>query len=314
MPGRTKHSLSRKEAGIEVKVKWQELVFTTAEEHVDLASDFLTLHGALAISLEAGDNSSLFCETLQLETLWKQTHVIALFDISTKLEPVARELQNVITLTAGTVAETRVVIEEDWVKKNQEQFTPQLIKNKLWIYPSKCEHTEELPFIKIDPGLAFGTGTHPTTQLCLEWLCKNDLKNKTIIDYGCGSGILALAALSLGAKTVFAIDHDEQALVATRNNATLNHKKQEQNLFIDFDNSDVPAAPIIVANMLAAPLKSLVNRLHQITAEDGILVTSGLIAENLPDFIKTYSCYFEKVEQQHMNEWFLISWKRKSST
>jgi ribosomal protein L11 methyltransferase len=162
----------------------------------------------------------------------------------------------------------------------------------------------------LDPGLAFGTGTHPTTALCLTWLEQANLEKKSVIDYGCGSGILSLAALKLGATEVHAVDIDQQALLATRNNASANNI-DEQQLSIHLPDALDKPADLILANILLAPLITLKERFQELLNPEGILIVSGILEEQAPELIKVYDTIFSPIHQENLNGWSLLAFMLK---
>src|SRR3990167_6340860 len=197
---------------------WQQLEITTHANYAEEIADLLNEHGALSVSFNDAGNQALFQLTPDDTPLWSQTKITALFLQTVNIELI---LQHIKQSTSHTMMDYQIstLQDQDWVRQTQQNFPPQCFSEILWVIPSWCNsnhygnHT-----IKIDPGLAFGTGTHPTTALCLEWLAQHPPRDMTVIDFGCGSGILSLAALAMGAKEVYAIDHDPQALQATKNN------------------------------------------------------------------------------------------------
>lgn len=164
--------------------------------------------------------------------------------------------------------------------------------------------------LMLDPGLAFGTGTHATTSLCLNWLEQADLKNKSVIDYGCGSGILSLAAIKLGAKHVYAVDIDNQALQATQNNAYVNHITESQ-LSISSPEALQNPVNLIIANILLAPLINLKERFHQLLPSGMHLVTSGLLEEQAPLLIEAYDSAFNHIATEYCEGWSLLVFTSK---
>jgi ribosomal protein L11 methyltransferase len=213
-------------------VPYQQISATVPREKSDIISDELTAQAALAITLASANSEEVF-QLKDERPLWEKTIIKALFADDWPIKITMQELKKKFPDISW---ELEAIADEDWVRKTQENFPAQNFANKLWVL-SSWEDINEFPGqkIRIDPGLAFGTGTHDTTKLCLEFLANNAPANKTVIDYGCGSGILALGALALGAKKVGAIDHDAQALEATRNNAQLNELR-DGSLEIFHDN------------------------------------------------------------------------------
>ncbi|GAB4179772.1 MAG: 50S ribosomal protein L11 methyltransferase [Wenzhouxiangellaceae bacterium] len=169
--------------------------------------------------------------------------------------------------------------EQDWVRAWMDRFQPMRFGHRLWICPSHCQPEPEWPVVvRLDPGLAFGSGTHPTTALCLEWLDGQDLQGRVVLDFGCGSGILAIAALKLGARRAFAIDHDPQALEATRDNARANGVADRITVLSPAQAPDC-AADVVVANILAEPLIELAGSIVGSLAPGGRLALSGILVE-----------------------------------
>jgi len=197
------------------------------------------------------------------------------------------------------------VDDQDWVRVTQSQFTPQQITERLWIVPSW--HTAPDPQainIVLDPGLAFGTGTHPTTRLCLRWLDRHIRGGESVIDFGCGSGILAIAALKLGAATAYGVDVDEQALLAARHNAMQNLVNA---VFFDAADRLGRSAQIVVANILANPLRVLAPLLAGLTEPRGRVVLSGILDEQADDVREAYRPWFEMDATEHEGGWVLLS-------
>jgi ribosomal protein L11 methyltransferase len=199
--------------------------------------------------------------------------------------------------------------EQDWERACLDQFQPKQFGQRLWICPSwQTPPVPDAVNLILDPGLAFGTGSHATTSLCLTWLEQAALNQKEVIDYGCGSGILAIAALKLGAAHAYAVDIDEQALIATRNNASNNAIAEEA---LRIDQPDVLKKPvdIIVANILLAPLLALRQRFRALLREKGTIVVSGILAEQVPGLIEAWQPDFLHVATRLENEWALIEFQ-----
>ena len=249
------------------------------------------------MSLEDGGDQPLFQEMLNETPLWKDTQIHALFDESIPLDKILQELTAVLESPIDYKIET--VIEENWVEKTQQSFPARCFANRLWVVPSGI-------VLRINPGLGFGTGAHPTTSLCLEWLAMQDLNDTTIIDYGCGSGILGLAALTLGAKKVWAIDHDPQALLATRNNAELNHFADTTFSILLPEQLPQIQAEIILANILANPLCELAPKLINHLAPQGKLVLSGFLVEEKERIINAYCPSLQVIETTIQDNWLRV--------
>ena len=200
---------------------------------------------------------------------------------------------------------------QDWERTCLDQFQPQQFGQRLWICPSWLTPPDPTAVnLILDPGLAFGTGNHSTTSLCLTWLEQASLSGQQIIDYGCGSGILALAALKLGAQHAFAVDIDEQALLATQNNALSNAITPKQLTVCTPDELTAPVN-ILIANILLAPLIQLQNRFHELLENNGILVVSGILADQAPGLIEAYQDLFAHRLTNIDNDWALVEFMRR---
>lgn len=201
--------------------------------------------------------------------------------------------------------------DQDWERAWMDDFKPQCFGQRLWICPTWLEPPEpEAVNLILDPGLAFGTGTHPTTSLCLRWLDQAELANKTVIDYGCGSGILALAALKLGAARVQAVDIDEQALQATQSNALMNAIDSQQ-LDIGFPEILREPADVLIANILLAPLLTLRTQFKKLLNNEGVLIVSGILNEQAASLIEAYQADFAHQSSTDLEGWSLLTFTRR---
>ena len=259
---------------------WLQLTLEAIDHPPEQLEDALLLAGALAVTLEdAGDQPVL--EPAPGETpLWAHTRVTGLFDAQTDIEVIKSQLKRF--LHAPVLPECRLtpLEERDWVRVWMDNFHPMRFGERLWICPS-CQTPPDPAAvnIRLDPGLAFGTGTHPTTALCLEWLDSANLADKIVLDYGCGSGILAIAAAKLGAKQVWAVDIDPQALLASDSNASENEVEDRIELA---SPAELPAAltvDIVLANILAGVLVRLAPELSRRVQPGGRLVLSGILQQ-----------------------------------
>ena len=270
----------------------RELVMVVAADDAEPFGDALLEAGALAVTVEdaeadTADEAALFGEpgTEPVRLAWNRNRVIA--QCGAGDEP--RDLIARAAAACGIVApemELREVPEDDWVARTQAQFPPQRVGRRLWIVPTWHEPPEpDALVIRLDPGVAFGTGTHPTTRLCLEWLDAHVTAGMAMLDYGCGSGILAIAAARLGAHPVHATDVDAQALQAARANADANELDVQCH-----GPGQLPARryDIVVANILANPLKLLAELLVARCAEGGWLVLAGLLDRQVDEMQARY--------------------------
>jgi ribosomal protein L11 methyltransferase len=258
--------------------------------------------GALSVSFEDAEDNPVYQINLNETPLWDSTKISALFaedsDAGSIITKMNQQFKNL-------VFNSEILADQDWVRLTQQQFPPMFFGDKLCVCPSfhSVENFSGV-IVKIDPGLAFGTGTHPTTSLCLQWLTENEIKNKIVVDYGCGSGILALAALALGAKKVYATDHDPQAILATENNSKLNSFAHKDNLVIVTSNK-MPKikADIVIANILAKPLISLSETISDLVKANGDLILSGLLVSETETVFNAYPKHFTMKHSTHLDEW-----------
>ena len=266
--------------------------------------------GASSISLHDAADNPVFIEELDETPLWEQITLTALFKNEIDLNHLQNILEN--TLDSSIEITPRSIDEKDWQLTWAQGLQPMLFGERLWVCPSCCIAADPFAInIKLDPGLAFGTGTHPTTALCLEWLANHPPANKTLIDFGCGSGILAIAAYYLGAKTICAIDHDLQAIQATRENADRNHVPKNRFKIVLADDLSNAACDVLIANILLRPLIKLKKPLAEMTLPAGKLILSGILQHQLEELTQTYQSHFDIEQIYSKNEWLLVEATRR---
>lgn len=285
---------------------WLEMRCTCEEHSTDALGDALMAHGALSVSVEDADAGSgaerpIFGEPgAALGRVWKRNSVIALFEQGVDCQVALASACADCALPMPDF-ETHLLDDEDWVRKTQSQFAPIRISSRMWIVPTW--HTAPDPqaiAIRLDPGLAFGTGSHPTTRLCLSWLDAQSLAGRSVLDYGCGSGILAIAASRLGAQQVYATDIDPQALDAARANAAANECVIDT---LDIDKTATLRTDIVVANILTNPLKVLAPVLTGHLALGGCLILSGILVSQEEEVIAAYSPLIKLEPFAHDDGW-----------
>lgn len=282
---------------------WIQLIFTSSPQQAESLSDALSECGAAAVTFQDNADQPIYEPAIGETPLWSATSVIALFDAETDIEALLTALRSQI----GELPDHRfeAVEDKDWEREWMENFKPICFGEKLWIVPSWHEPPQPNAVnILLDPGLAFGTGTHPTTALCLQWLDKADLTGKTVIDYGCGSGILAIAAALLGADKVIGVDTDPQALEATQANAQRNGVIIETYLP---QHCPTVECDLLLANILAGPLMELMPRFVELTRPDTQLVLSGILDVQADTVSQHYQAEFEMDNAVVLEEWVRLS-------
>ncbi|MFQ6371545.1 50S ribosomal protein L11 methyltransferase [Shewanella sp. YIC-542] len=292
---------------------WIQLRIHSNSEHAEALSDLLMERDSVSITFEDGKDTPIFEPKLGETPLWADTVVVALFDAGTDLAPVIDELAQLPFLKDHFNYKIEQIEDKDWVREWMDSFHPIQFGKRLWICPSWREIPEpEAVNVILDPGLAFGTGTHPTTALCLEWLDSLPLADKEVIDFGCGSGILAVAALKLGAKSATGIDIDYQAIDASRANATRNQVIDRLQLYLPQEQPANISADVLVANILAGPLRELAPQIASLVRPGGKLALSGLLCEQAEELREIYSQWFTMDASVHKEDWSRLTGVRKS--
>ena len=293
------------------------LRFDVDAEAVELWSDALLDCGALSVDVaDPGAGTSgeipLFAEPgSEGDLRWPVARVTALLPGSAD---VAQTLECAGARTGRALPsyESFEVAEQDWVRATQAQFAPVRITERLWIVPSWCEAPDRSAInVTLDPGLAFGTGTHPTTRLCLEWLATKSPRADSVLDYGCGSGILAIAAAKLGAARVTGVDVDPQAVASARANALANGVTAEFVLPDGLAPSE--AFDVVIANILANPLRLLAPALAARTRRGGFIVLSGVLAEQASDVAAAYAPWFIMAPWKGEEGWVALAGARRAT-
>ncbi|WP_374350834.1 50S ribosomal protein L11 methyltransferase [Chitinimonas sp.] len=292
---------------------WQEVRIHADSAHAEALSDALFDLGALSVSIEdaaagTAEEKPIFGEPgMPVEALWEHSVVIALLEHDAD----AATLVAAATASAGVATGNFTVSqveEQDWVRLTQSQFDPIQVSDRLWITPTWHEATPNAINIALDPGLAFGTGSHPTTWLCLQWLDQQLLPGESVLDYGCGSGILAIAARLLGAGETHGVDIDMQAMTASRQNAEQNRVQAD---FYLPDEAPERVYDLVVANILTNPLKMLAPLLASRCRPGGRLVLSGILAEQAEDIIAIYANQFDLAVSASREGWVRIAGTRR---
>ena len=297
-------------------MSWTEVVIEVAREHAEALSDALMESGALSVSVEDADEGTdqerpMFGEPGMepTEAAWEHSRVVALTDTDADQAEIVAEAAQAIGLATPPQFTTRTVEDEDWVRKTQSQFAPIHIGKNIWVVPSWHDAPEpDALILELDPGLAFGTGSHPTTRLCMEWLEAHPAPARTVLDYGCGSGILAMVAKKLGAGSVSGVDIDPQAIESARDNAERNRCEIEYFLPEDFAQSSHADErfDIVVANILSSPLKLMAPMLSGRVAPGGSLILSGVLARQAEEVAEAYAPFIKLSVWAELDGWVAL--------
>ena len=288
---------------------WLSYLCRVREADVPIVERYLEELGAAALTCEAAEEGRLVVDELDgHQPLWPICQVSGLFDVETDLSGLG-ELLKIQGVTLLDECTTRIY-DQNWHESWRDQFGPQCYGNKLWVIPTWCEPPpDQHRVIRLDPGMAFGTGNHATTALCLEWLAKNQVvANAKILDYGCGSGILAIAAAKMGAKSVTAVDIDDDAIGVAKDNAILNGLGEIS--VLRPEALDDSSFDIIIANILLEPLCKLSERFSELLSPGGHIVLSGILEDQVDQLLASYGTAYRMDERGQLDEWALVAGTR----
>jgi ribosomal protein L11 methyltransferase len=267
---------------------WHQLSVVTDEQTAPELSDFFSELGAVSVTYSDAEDEPVYEPAIDQTQIWSNTRVTALFELDSDPDIVQTLVINQFVGQPLLQWQVELIQDQAWERAWMEHFQPMQFAGKLWVCPSGQEvHEPGQVCMTLDPGLAFGTGTHPTTALCLEWLAGHDLKDKVMIDYGCGSGILAVAALLLGAQHAHGVDIDPQALTATEYNAEKNQVLNRISYYLP-EQFAIESAEIVVANILAKPLIELAKPIAALVKPGGKLILSGILNEQAESVAEAY--------------------------
>lgn len=286
---------------------WIQLRVTTTEDKAEQVSEMLQGWGAQAVSFVDAEDTPIY-EPMPGEVIyWTNTVVVGLFDAEHPMEPVIRKLQQVAFFKDKLQYKLEQLEDKDWEREWMDNFHPIKFGQRLWVCPSWRDIPDPSAVnVMLDPGLAFGTGTHPTTALCMQWLDEHIKPEQTVVDFGCGSGILGIAALKLGAKRVVGIDIDPQAIEASAANAKRNNVSGQIELYLPKDQPRLQA-DVVVANILAGPLAQLSNIISGYVKSGGLLALSGILQSQAQNVIDAYSDEFSFDPIAEQDEWVRLS-------
>jgi ribosomal protein L11 methyltransferase len=298
-------------------MNYVEIVIEVARDHAEALSDALMEAGALSVSVEDADEGTdaekpLFGEPGMEpeEAAWDHSRVVALTGEDADQAAIVADAAAAISLAEVPKYTLRGVEEQDWVRLTQSQFDPIHIGKNIWVVPSWHEAPDpDALILELDPGLAFGTGSHPTTRLCMEWLEAHPAPGKTVLDYGCGSGILAMVARKLGAGAVAGVDIDPQAIESARDNAQRNQVGEIEYFLPDTVAQSAHANArfdIVVANILSSPLKLMAPMLSGRVAEGGALILSGVLARQAEEVAAAYAPFIKLGVWAELDGWVAL--------
>ena len=301
-------------------MSWITLIIRVDAAHAELLSDALMEQGAISVDIhdaaaDTQDEQLLFGEPGEPSgEIWQNAEVSVMFNEGADFDEIIQNVTRLMQLGSQPNYRLERVEEQDWVRLTQSQFDPIQISLRLWIVPTWHQSPDPQAInLILDPGLAFGTGSHPTTQLCLGWLDQNLQQGNRVIDYGCGSGILAIAAIKLGADHVTGIDIDPQAITASQDNALRNHCDPAKFIFATAhkvaqqDLQPSEQVDVVVANILANPLIILAPILVQAVREGGHIVLSGILQEQAEDVRRVYQHWFDMHIANEQEGWVLLT-------
>ncbi|HDT5886220.1 50S ribosomal protein L11 methyltransferase [Aeromonas dhakensis] len=288
---------------------WIQIRINATAKTADKVSNMLLGRGAQAVTFMDAKDVPVY-EPMPGETpLWGETEVMGLFDAETDPAPTIAFFQQIFGEDVGYKVEQ--LEDKDWVREWMDHFHPMQFGERLWICPSwRDVPNPDAVNVMLDPGLAFGTGTHPTTALCLQWLDGLDLAGKTVVDFGCGSGILGIAALKLGAARVIGIDIDPQAIQASRDNAMRNGVADQIELYLPADQPQDVEADVVVANILAGPLRDLAPLIAGHGKAGSLMALSGVLESQAPELETIYGQWFEMDPTAVKEEWCRLSGRK----
>lgn len=289
---------------------WQRFRLRLGADSVPAAEALLELAGAEALALSDAADAAIYEPAAGETPLWPIVELSALFPGDADLRPLGQTLQEV--LASAAEIEISGIEDEDWERAAGQYVKPRRF-GPLWLTsadePARSRGAEQL---RLYMGLAFGTGRHPTTALCLQWLGADPPRGRRVLDYGCGSGVLALAALTLGAARCWAVDNDPQALTATAGNAELNGLEQELWLGPPDALPDIEVE-VVTANILAGPLEELAGTFADCLVPGGTVVLSGILATQRERLEASYAPYFRDFECETLGEWIRLVGTRRGS-
>ncbi|HIF47649.1 50S ribosomal protein L11 methyltransferase [Candidatus Thioglobus sp.] len=290
---------------------WMQLTLQTSKDQADFVSEILVGLDSVSVTFSDSQDDAIFEPPVGSTPLWQHVTITSLFDLEVDQDHIGHMLSQICNIDRINFELLKDRVWEDECKKD---FHAMQFGQRIWICPS-WEDSASLPddaiVIDMDPGLAFGTGTHQTTDLCLQYLDANMPVGYTVIDYGSGTGILAIAAIKLGAVSVVAVDNDPQAVTATINNIGANQCQDQISVIHTQDEGQLDKVDLLIANILANPLVGLCEHFSNLVKQGGEIALSGILKDQLPIVLEAYGEYFETLEVEQKDDWCRVNGKRK---
>ena len=291
----------RPDCSTRIEMRWFNIKSSCSRDRLDLLEEHLWNQGAVSVTVEDASDTPIYEPRVGEEPTWKQVFVTGLFEGDVKPAEITRVLER----KGFDVVNVGGVKDRVWEREWLNRFEPMQFGDQLWVCPSGFEKPEGV-VIQLDPGLAFGTGTHETTRLCLEYLDGLDVTGWRVLDYGCGSGVLGIGAVLKGAESASAVDNDPQALTATKSNA----QRNKINLQVSFPEISLEPADLVFANILAGPLVELAPKLLSATKVGGLLVLSGVMLSQKQWLKGVYESKAKLIDEAELNGWIRLVWQR----
>ena len=292
-------------------MEWMQLILNTSKQQANFVSEVLMGLDSISITFSDTNDDAIFEPKVSEMPLWQNVTITALFDVSIDQDYIKETLEYICSVNEVSFAVLKDRVWEDECKKD---FHAMQFGKRLWICPS-WENSTHLPnnavVIDMDPGLAFGTGTHQTTNLCLQYLDENPPAGQSVIDYGSGTGILAIAAVKLGASQAICVDNDAQAMIATQNNIKNNQVDSQISALHTDDEGQLIKVDLLIANILAQPLMDLCVHFSTLLKSNGRLVLSGILHKQVEMILTTYGEYFSALKVTQKDDWCRIDGVRK---
>jgi len=290
---------------------WQQISVITDEQTAPALADLFSDMGAVSVTYLDAEDEPVYEPAIGETKIWSRTQVVALYETDVDIDSIKQSILDQFEPARCRDWRIEQLADQAWERAWMEYYHPMKFGERLWVCPTGQEQYESgTVCLTLDPGLAFGTGTHPTTALCLEWLAGHDLTGKTVIDYGCGSGILAIAAVLLGAQSAIAVDIDPQALTATQDNAIKNKVEDKIACYLP-EHFQPQQADIVLANILAKPLIELAEPITELVVPAGQLVLSGILREQGESVMAAYEASIAFQPSAQQEDWLRLAGTRK---